>query len=136
MAGTTLEFYEKPEQYPVSQYGGAAGNLYQIAAPRSKDAPLTKLIEAYQISQYKTSLAGCSGLFSKNLKDYEGLVHKVEAFERSGGLRADSKAEPLALVVYSKELCKNKFTVLAIYGIMAIRRYDHGRTNSYYAAIT
>ncbi len=34
------------------------------------------------------------------------------------------------------ELCKNKFTVLAIYGIMAIRRYDHGRTNSYYAAIT
>ncbi len=101
MAGTTLEFYEKPEQYPVSQYGGAAGNLYQIAAPRSKDAPLTKLIEAYQISQYKTSLAGCSGLFSKNLKDYEGLVHKVEAFERSGGLRADSKAEPLALVVYS-----------------------------------
>ena len=35
-----------------------------------------------------------------------------------------------------KELCKNKFTVLAIYGIMAIRRYDHGRTNSYYAAIT
>ena len=38
--------------------------------------------------------------------------------------------------VYGKELCKNKFTVLAIYGIMAIRRYDHGRTNSYYAAIT
>lgn len=101
MAGTTLEFYENPEQFPVSQYGGAAGNLYQIAAPRSKDAPLTKLIEAYQISQYKTSLAGCSGLFSRNLRDYEGLVHKVEAFERSGGLRADSKAEPLALAVYS-----------------------------------
>lgn len=101
MAGTTLEFYENPQQFPISQYGGSAGNLYQIAAPGSKDAPLTKLIEAYQISQYKTSLAGCSGLFSRNLKDYEGLVHKVEAFERSGGLRADSKAEPLVLAVYS-----------------------------------
>ena len=41
-----------------------------------------------------------------------------------------------ALMRVRKELCKNKFTVLAIYGIMAIRRYDHGRTNSYYAAIT
>lgn len=69
MAGTTLEFYENPQQFPISQYGGSAGNLYQIAAPGSKDAPLTKLIEAYQISQYKTSLAGCSGLFSRNLED-------------------------------------------------------------------
>lgn len=101
MAGTTLEFYENPEEFPVSKYGGSAESVYQIAAPRSKDAPLTKLIEAYQISQYKTSVAGYGGFLSRNMGVYETLVHKVEAFERSGGLRADSKAEPLVLMIYS-----------------------------------
>lgn len=36
----------------------------------------------------------------------------------------------------NKELCKNKFTVLVKCSTMVIRRYDHGRTNSYYVTIT
>lgn len=102
MAGTTLEFYENPEQFSLAEYGSLAENLYQVPAPGRKDAPLTKLIEGYQISQYKTALAGCRGILSKTFGDYEGMVHKTEAFERSGGLRVDVEAEPLLVAVYSK----------------------------------
>lgn len=52
MTGTTLEFYENP-QFKVEDYDASAQSLYDIAAPKEKNAPLTKLIEAYQISQYK-----------------------------------------------------------------------------------
>ncbi len=60
--------------------------------------------------------------------DAAQLTTLAQANQEMEGAAQDDKA--------AKELCKNKFTVLAIYGIMAIRRYDHGRTNSYYAAIT
>lgn len=101
MAATTLEFYENPDRFPISSYSPSAGTLYGIAAPRDKDAPLTQLIESYQISQYHPLISGCTGALNTNRDDYRGLVQKIEEFERAGGLRVDSNAEPLALVLYS-----------------------------------
>lgn len=101
MAATTLEFYENPDRFPISGYSPSAGTLYGIAAPKDKDAPLTQLIETYQISQYHPLISGCTGALRANRDDYRGLVQKIEEFERSGGLRVDSNAEPLALVLYS-----------------------------------
>lgn len=101
MAATTLEFYENPDKFRISSYSPSAGTLYGVAAPRDKDAPLTQLIESYQISQYHPLISGCTGALNANRDDYRGLVQKIEEFERSGGLRADSNAEPLALVLYS-----------------------------------
>ncbi len=100
MAGSTLEFYENPD-FSVSSYGAPAQTLYEINAPRDKDAPLTKLIESYQISQFHPSISGWQGILKKNWNDYQGLIQKIEEFERSGGLRVDSAAEPVVLVLYS-----------------------------------
>ncbi len=101
MAATTLGFYENPDRFPIATYSPSAGTLYGIAAPGDKDAPLTQLIESYQISQYHPLISGCAGALNANRNDYRGLVQKIEEFERSGGLRADPDAEPLALVLYS-----------------------------------
>ncbi len=101
MAAATLEFYENPGRFPVSSYSPSAGTLYGIAAPGHKDAPLTQLIESCQISQYHPLISGCAGALNANRDDYRGLVQKIEEFERSGGLRVDSNAEPLALVLYA-----------------------------------
>ncbi len=101
MAGTTLEFYENPE-FRAEDYQASAENLFAVAAPRRKDADLTKLIEAYQISQNKGEIAGCGGILSTNTEKYLEIIQKVEAFERSGGLRVDAKAEPILLALYSR----------------------------------
>ncbi len=100
MTGTTLEFYENPD-FKVTDYDVSAQNLYDIAAPKNNNASLTKLIEAYQISQYKAHISGINGCISKNMGDYKGLIQKVEEFERSGGLQIDSQAEPVVLTVYN-----------------------------------
>ncbi len=98
MVCTALEFYENPDQFTVTDYGKDAKNLYQLPAPGNKDAALTKLIEGYQVSQYKYS----SGrLVGKGMSDLKELVYQVEQFERAGGLRADAKADPVMLVVYT-----------------------------------
>ncbi|NBH13386.1 hypothetical protein D3Z36_04145 [Lachnospiraceae bacterium] len=100
MAGTTLEFYEN-QNFQVADYDANAKNLYDLAAPGHKDAALTKLIEAYQISQCKGAIGGCGGLLSRNRGKYLEMILKVEEFERSGGLYVDSQAEPILMVVYS-----------------------------------
>ena len=102
MAATTLEFYENTDQFQITDYDASAGSLYALTAPGNKDAALTKLIESYQISQFKTALSGCSGSVSKSMKRYRTLIQKVEEFERSGGLRVDSGAEPIVMLIYSK----------------------------------
>ena len=101
MAATTLEFYENPDRFPISSYSPSAWTLYGVDAPGDKDAPLTQLIESYQISQYHPLISGCAGALNANRNDYRGLVQKIEEFERSGGLRVDSNAEPLALALYA-----------------------------------
>lgn len=100
MTGTTLEFYENSE-FKVEDYDASAQNLYGTAAPRDKNAPLTKLIEAYQISQCKPLISGCGGCILRNMRDYRGLIRKVEEFERSGGLSVDSQAEPVVMAIFS-----------------------------------
>lgn len=100
MAGSALEFYENLELH-ATDYGAPYDALFTIQAPENKDASITKLIEAYQISQYHPIISGCSGSISRHRNDYRGLVQKVEEFERSGGLRIDSQAEPVALLLYS-----------------------------------
>ncbi len=101
LAGSTLEFYEN-EDFQVQDYMESAENLYDLAAPKDKNAPLTKLIEAYQISQNKEEIVGCGGILSHNMGKYMEMVQKVEEFERSGGLEIDSEAEPIVLALYSK----------------------------------
>ncbi len=101
LAGSTLEFYEN-EDFQVQDYMESAENLYDLAAPKDKNAPLTKLIEAYQISQNKEEIVGCGGILSHNMGKYMEMVQKVEEFERSGGLEVDSEAEPIVLALYSK----------------------------------
>ncbi len=101
MASSTLEFYENPD-VNVEDYDASAQNLYGVKAPEDKDAPLTKLIEAYQVSQYKPVISGAYGSIVQNMEDYKGLVLKVEEFERSGGLSVDSNAEPVVLALYDK----------------------------------
>lgn len=80
----------------------AAEYTYDLAAPQDPSAPLTKWIEAVQISQYKTAMGGSNGTVVKHIGGYPGLIQKVEEFERSGGLRTDSGAEPVILLMYSK----------------------------------
>lgn len=103
MAATTLEFYENSDnpRFDINNYDASAETLYEIPAPRKKDSDLTKLIEAYQISQYNTLIAGYIGVFSANMKDYKGLIKKVEEFERSGGFKTDPEAEPVLMSIYS-----------------------------------
>ena len=102
MASSTLEFYENPDKYKASDYMPSAENLYALSAPRDKKAPLTKLIEAYQVSQYKGVISGYNGSIGKNMGNYRGLIQRVEEFERSGGLRTDSEAEPVILCMSRK----------------------------------
>lgn len=103
MAATTLEFYENSDnpRFDINSYDASAETLYEIAAPGRKDSDLTKLIEAYQISQYNPLIAGFIGAFSANMKDYKGLIKKVEEFERSGGFKTDPEAEPVLMSIYS-----------------------------------
>ncbi len=101
MAASTLGFYENPEEYRLTDYDANAENLYAIAAPRRTDAALTKLIEACQIAQYKACIAGSAGAYSTNIGKYMKLIQRVEEFERSGGLRVDSLAEPIIMLITS-----------------------------------
>lgn len=100
MAATTLEFYENREdsRFQIKNYTDTAQTLYNIERPSTA---LTKLIEGYQISQYKPSISGFGGAIRKNMGDYREMIQKVEEFERSGGLRTDDKAEPIIMVIYS-----------------------------------
>lgn len=101
MAGSTLEFYENPEEFPVSDFASSNGTLYGVRAPGDKNAPLTKLIETCQISQFHPVIAGYRGSIGKNMNNYRELVQKIEEFERAGGLRVDSEAEPIVMLLYS-----------------------------------
>lgn len=101
MAGSTLEFYENPEEFPVSDFGSSTGTLYGVRAPGDKNTPLTKLIETCQISQFHPVIAGYRGSIGKNMNNYRELVQKIEEFERAGGLRVDSEAEPIVMLLYS-----------------------------------
>lgn len=97
MASSTLDFYEHPEKLQALGYD--AGQIpYKLQAPRDPNKTLTKQIEAYQISQYKTGY----GLPGKTEKEhYRNLIQRIEEFERSGGLRIDSNAEPILLCLSS-----------------------------------
>ena len=101
MAVSTLEFYEN-SRFNVKDYDRAAEWLYDIEAPGNRDSALTRLIEEYQISQYKTEIAGYGGGFSRNRDAYREMIWKVEEFERSGGLSGDAQAEPIVMLVGAK----------------------------------
>ncbi len=100
MAATALEFYENQNFHPEN-YGAPFQSLNLVPAPKNPNAPLTKLIESYQIAQFHPIISGCGETISKNKDDYRGLIHKIEEFERSGGLRVDSAADPVILLLYS-----------------------------------
>ena len=97
MAASTTEFYEG-DQFDVKDYTETAENLYDVLAPRSADADLTKLIEIYQVSQYVDEIGMET---AENYGKYRQLIKQVEEFERSGGLSIDSIADPVVLCVYS-----------------------------------
>ncbi len=97
MAASTTEFYEG-DQFDVKDYTETAENLYDVLAPGSADADLTKLIEIYQVSQYVDEIGMET---SENYGKYRQLIKQVEEFERSGGLSIDSTADPVVLCVYT-----------------------------------
>ena len=101
MASSALDFYENNE-LKAQDCQESAQNIYQLQAPLDKNAALTKLIEAYQISQNMHNIAGCGGVLSRNMNQYMEMIQKVEEFERSGGLSVDAKAEPIIMAIYSK----------------------------------
>jgi len=103
MAATALEFYEN-DSFNVADYDADAKTLYDLKAPQDSQSRLTKLIEGYQISRYMPKFSGYDGAISRNLGGYRGLIKKVEEFERSGGLREDSEAEPIMILCGSQVL--------------------------------
>lgn len=97
MAASTTEFYEG-DNFSVKDYDSSAENLFDLSAPGSPDADLTKIIEIYQVSQF-TDAVGAET--ERNYGEYRQLIRQVEEFERSGGLDVDSTADPLVLCVYA-----------------------------------
>ena len=102
MVSSTLEFYENSDKFRVSDFDASAENLYDLTEPKDQNAALTKLIEAYQISQYKSVGASIYDMISKGTNNYRSLIKRVEEFERSGGLSVDSQAEPIVMLLFSK----------------------------------
>lgn len=97
MSSSSEEFYEG-EQFNIKDYSSTANSLYDIQAPRNSTSALTKLIEVYQVSQFAEPVADEIG---NNMMDYRELINKVEEFERSGGLRTDSTADPVVLCIFN-----------------------------------
>ncbi|MCI8860319.1 MAG: leucine-rich repeat protein [Lachnospiraceae bacterium] len=102
MVSSTLEFYENSDKFRVSDFDASAENLNDLTAPKDQNAALTKLIEAYQISQYKSVGVSFYDMISKGTNNYRSLIKRVEEFERSGGLSVDSQAEPIVMLLFSK----------------------------------
>lgn len=105
MASTTLEFYENMNKNPlfeIAKYGENVETLYGLSAPGNPNAALTKVIEAYQLSQYKSFMSGCGRTISKHMRDYAGLYNRVRNFQMYGGLAVDANAEPVVLLIYTK----------------------------------
>lgn len=108
MASTTLEFYENinnNSSFDLKNFASSIKNVYDIQAPsRVKDdfsKNLTKLIEAYQISQYLPEISSCRGEIIQHMNDFEGLKERITAFQNSGGLYMDEEATPVVIAVYS-----------------------------------
>ena len=97
MASSSTEFYQGTE-FDVKDYAASAEKLYDIPAPGSDRADLTKLIEIYQVSQFESRI---SLEIAKNFYQYRKLIQQVEEFERSGGLLTDATADPLIMCLYS-----------------------------------
>ena len=97
MAASTLEFYENSD-FDITDYDVTAQNLYDISAPKKPSASLTKLIEAYQVSQHNKEIAE---QIVSNMYNYKEIIRRVEEFERSGGLAVDNQAAPIVIAVYS-----------------------------------
>lgn len=97
MLGSSLEFYKNPEK--LADYSPSAKMTYEIAAPMDKTAALTKWIEGYNISQYRPYISGTDGEIMNHMRDYKGLIKRVEEFERSGGF-LDQETEPLIMTIY------------------------------------
>lgn len=97
MASSSTEFYEG-DKFDVTNYAEGAENLYDVSAPKNSDAALTTLIEIYQVSQLSE---GVSKEVAENKQKYKKLIKQVEEFERSGGLRVDSTADPVVMCVYA-----------------------------------
>lgn len=97
MAASTTEFYDG-DNFTIKDYGASAENLYDLPAPGSPDASLTKIIEIYQVSQFADAIGVET---ENNYKEYRQLIRQVEEFERSGGLSIDSEADPLIMCIYA-----------------------------------
>ncbi len=98
MASSTMEFYEG-KKFSVEEYDPSAKSLYDLKAPGSASAALTKIIEIYQVSQYAQEI---SDEMADHKNKYRQMVKKVEEFERSGGMKVDEEADPIVLCVYDK----------------------------------
>lgn len=81
MTSSAIDFYENA-QLDVKQYDANAVHLFDLSAPKDKNAEVTKMIESYQISQYM--IAGSH--MGNEEGDYWDLIQKVEEFERAGGI--------------------------------------------------
>lgn len=98
MASSTMEFYDG-DRLKVKDYDASATNVYDLSAPGSYNAGLTKAVEIYQVSQHADEI----GLeLYHHFGQYRVLIKQVEEFERSGGLSVDAKADPIVICVYTK----------------------------------
>ncbi len=97
MAASTTEFYDG-DNFTLKNYDASAENLFDLSAPGSPEADLTKIIEIYQVSQFADVIGVETAV---NFGEYRKLIRQVEEFERSGGLGVDSQADPLVLCIYA-----------------------------------
>lgn len=97
MAASTTEFYDG-DNFTVQDYDASAQNLFDLSAPGSPEAGLTKIIEIYQVSQFADAIGAET---AENYGEYRKIIRQVEEFERSGGLGVDSQADPLVLCIYA-----------------------------------
>lgn len=97
MAASTTEFYDG-DNFTLKNYDASAENLFDLSAPGSPEADLTKIIEIYQVSQFADAIGAETEV---NFGEYRKLIRQVEEFERSGGLGIDSEADPLIMCIYA-----------------------------------
>lgn len=105
MAASSLAFYE--DNLDINTYDVNAQNLYDVMAPKDKNSDLTALIEKYQISQLLVNTHGVEDAdnSNRNIKNHKAIIQLIEEFERSGGLRVDSSAEPIIMILNGRYAC-------------------------------
>jgi hypothetical protein len=114
MSATSGLFYK--DELDLSLYSSES-NVFDVSAPRSSTAEITKLIEFYQVLQYKPAIAAA---IEAQKGDYAEIIEAVENFEKTGrqpvilcvrGRGSDGHA----LFPYKSELGSDGYYAISVY---------------------